>query len=373
MFIPTALILAHVPFDIIIDSQSWDVMANCTLAEYKSCPRPDKCDYHDALCNYNSTERVACEVRRKGSGTWRELNDKPSFKIKKMKHDAPFGVYACGVEVTCNTLPNGALSDMTVNRWETDKVTLNNMAVGDGDVDGYKLFRDAGIIAPLSQLVTVSVYRGDTLMYTEPYAMIETISDKNFMTKHIDKDKEYGLWESDGFDGIEYKRSGGTFKDTYEKGNVDCDSCITDKTAACNPGAATLTDTNLDMAMARRFYIAERLSNHYDGFCLKGGIPFNTYFAGTIFNGTVVYVPIVHGVDGAFKCLAMPDRSKNAPRCAVMKRCFATETCKAAFDTEYQTIKANAHRVYHRCMDWYGYAGIVGGCGLGAAALSFGF
>ena len=62
-------------------------MSSCSKAEYKSDDRPEKCDYQQAECKYGDGPRVPCEVRRKGSTTWRDLDKRPSFRIKSMELD----------------------------------------------------------------------------------------------------------------------------------------------------------------------------------------------------------------------------------------------------------------------------------------------
>ena len=103
-------------FKIDIDADTWDLMTTCSKEEYKSADRPDKCDYRDAICSftnltsgYNVTS--SCEVRRKGSATWRDLDMKPSFKIKKFGDDIEWGTFEC------EYCPPGE----DTNEWKTNK------------------------------------------------------------------------------------------------------------------------------------------------------------------------------------------------------------------------------------------------------------
>ena len=74
---------ANRTFSIDISNDVWRKMASCSKREYQSDPRPEKCEYQPANCSYGTeTSYIACEVRRKGSTSWRNMNDKPSFKVK---------------------------------------------------------------------------------------------------------------------------------------------------------------------------------------------------------------------------------------------------------------------------------------------------
>jgi hypothetical protein len=58
------------------------MMNNCSMEEYKSTPRPQKCDYQPCNVSLFGAQFEEAEVRRKGSSTFRHPGYNPSFKIK---------------------------------------------------------------------------------------------------------------------------------------------------------------------------------------------------------------------------------------------------------------------------------------------------
>ncbi|MGB0550145.1 MAG: hypothetical protein ACPGR8_13525, partial [Limisphaerales bacterium] len=216
---------------LVINSTEWDRMETCSKTEYKSCilvddgqyDKPPKCDYQPAMCAYNDGPLQACEVRRKGVASWRDMGNKPSFKIK-FEEDVQFANYSCATTSACASLPTGRLAGSEFNVWKADKVTLNNRVQGYNEVDAYRAFRDVGLVAPLAANIEVSVYRGlGDRVYTGTYAMVETISDGGFMKKYFSKDKQYILWENPADEANEWKRArGDAFEDAYDS---VCDTC----------------------------------------------------------------------------------------------------------------------------------------------------
>ena len=76
----------------------WAAMSQCQRSQYHDSNRPGICDYHDALCTLSLSkpdsalllcEDAPCEVRRKGEGSWRDLDDKPPLKVKVKKDACP--------------------------------------------------------------------------------------------------------------------------------------------------------------------------------------------------------------------------------------------------------------------------------------------
>jgi hypothetical protein len=79
-----------------IATEDYEHLALCTRNEYMVLAPAPECDYHEALCTitYKSTGfesgveeehnlvDVPCEVRRKGSASWREMGSKPALKVK---------------------------------------------------------------------------------------------------------------------------------------------------------------------------------------------------------------------------------------------------------------------------------------------------
>lgn len=290
---------------IYLSAQTWDTMASCTKAEYKSSDRPAKCDYQEAECVYDGGPRVPCEVRRKGSTTWRAMNKRPSLKIKGMKGlDGEDYVFA--------------------DDWVSKKVTLNNGVKrfsADAEVRAYDMFRDLGVKSSLAKLCTVKLHRGATLIGDhEDYTMIETISDKAFMKKHFGDD--WVLWEVEkGF--TECKRDNGVFDDECETDGSDMQG---------------LSLTQTDREEMIRYFVGEQLTSHTDSACLGVATGNNYYVAKWVPDGTSYarHTFIPSGVDRTFGCWLQ--YATHFPMCKPMQQCFEDEECHS----EYQKIYDNA-------------------------------
>jgi hypothetical protein len=352
---PAALITSNL--DIRIDAQTWDIMETCTPAHSKTCAeqpdgeydKPAQCDYQTATCVLTQTggenppsHEFDCEVRRKGSvGSWRAMREKPSFKVK-FEEKQVLGNYTCGVHLRCSSLANGKLATLSHNVWKTKKVTLNNMVQARGELRAYDAFRDAGLVSPLVEEVNVSLYRGSELIRNEEYAMVETISDKEFMQKYITADKEYILWElptmtPDSFlyqdfpqvYRTEWKRAGGDdYEDLYEP---QCDSCLNEANMTlCGPYNQTSRDVSTELFGAIglseynrehlvRFYAAERSTAHWDGICLNNRNNGYIVFA----DGNFSY--IVSGADQTYQCESVGGLV--GPTCSPMVECLEDPEC----------------------------------------------
>lgn len=350
-------------FDVYLDTHEWATISACTSAEYKLADRPDRCGYQNAECSYNGKPRVSCKFRRKGHSTWRDLDDRPSFKIKKMKtstdDDYVFGTYACGTDVTCTALPASTLHNATTNVWQSSKATFNNRVENGAEVDAYKVFRDIGVVSPLAQDVVIRLFRNEKLAvgpYT--YTMLEAFDD-NFMEKYIDK-TNYALWEiettysADRTVFAEYKRSKGSYKDLYEDGAVDCDDC-NDCTAVCSPPyLASLNLQNYSEQAIQKYWAGELITGHWDGPCSFS--PKNVYVA-KAGDGNEYLVP--HGLDQTFNQQCV--HTKGVPTCAVLERCYADPACKSRAIAEIEVARTVAHKHdVSTCEEPMALIGVVG-------------
>ena len=152
---------------IFINATQFDAMSLCTKTMYHSETDYHVCDYYDAMASFGETNiSMPIEIRRKGTSTWSEMTQKPSFKLK-LEDDINFGEYEC-TENKCNV-------------WQADKLTLNNQMFRDVEETTFKVFRDNGIIAPLARRVIVSLYKGYELLRIDNYTMIETIKIKSLL------------------------------------------------------------------------------------------------------------------------------------------------------------------------------------------------
>jgi hypothetical protein len=289
---------------------------------------------------------VGCKFRRKGSSTWRELDHRPSFKIKKLDYNEPLEIFPCkgsgrpdsADAVSCNALGNGSLAGTTQNEWDSDKVTFNNRILGWGseiggnDVAAYNAFRDAGAIAPLAKYVTIRLFRDETeRVGPYIYSMIETISDKKFMRKYFSRD--HVLWEVDS-DIIEYKRSGGTFDETYENkeaNGFDCGdaNCSDD---VCTPQhLLALGVANMTIDSIASYWVGSLRSKHWDDSC-SGIHPFLHNLFIVKAGGTYTWIP--HGAEDTFGC--GPAIDAKAPSCIPAIECMEMPSCSAIVDQKLE-------------------------------------
>lgn len=308
----------------------WDIMASCSKEEYKSEDRPSKCDYQPAMCSFNKSLEVSCEVRRKGSSTWRDMDDKPSFKVK-FDDKVFFGEYECEGDGYCP-------SEDGINRWESKKLTLNNMArstgsasesyPSTGQVDADRIFRKYGP-APLSVHGTLSLYRGEESevpVQRSTYTVLETVNDKYFAKKHFGDD--YLLWEIEN-DEEEFKRGGGEFDD-------DDDDPANSPQA--NSSLINLPLAEMDISKMLYYYAVEIVTSHWDGMCTRST---NGYVA---YNGSkYFYVP--GGTDQTFQsCFWNRESIYTLSKCGPVNECFLNRACKDQFDTTLNDVGNSAHR-----------------------------
>ncbi len=274
-------------------------MKNCSKQEYKSDPRPDKCDYQEAQCLYVTDDhngtRVDCEVRRKGSATWRDLDNRPSIKVKKMEDDGDAYRFD--------------------DDWESEKVTLNNgvqKIIADAEVKAYDVFRQLGVVSPLAKLCSVALYRDEVLSAGpyEDYTMIETIDDKAFMRKHFGED--WVLWEVE-YDEQECERDNGVF-------NKACDEET--------ENVMNLTMKDVDEEEMINYYVGETTTIHWDGACHNPRFLNNHYVAKWMRDGEQRYTFIPSGVDQTFQCWNWAF-TKNAFNldCSTMMECLSNDEC----------------------------------------------
>lgn len=333
-------------------------MATCTL-EKKRLDAAE-CDYYPATFRYNSNW-LPCEVKRKGTSTWRDMGEKPSFKVKAAETFV-FGEFDCTSPGAVCTGYNSASFLDGKNTWESKKVTLNNMVKGTNGADAYRIFRELGVVSPLSHWVTVNLYRHSVLQRSGTYNMIETINDKTFMKKYFADD--YLLMELDAGDvAPEHKRSGGASKDMS----------VSQRTAVMEmAGKAPIGAVNHHNLL--RYAVGEKLTTHWDGMCRYDNRVHNVYVA--YVNNSYFYIP--HGVDWTLtQCVTCDNRPPSAvlafvpgsvystecpayDKCAPMGECMSNATCAA----EYRAVEASAspHRGRLACKTWIAYlvmAGIV--------------
>jgi hypothetical protein len=258
--------------------------------------------------------------------SWREMDQKPSFKIKKMEQAIQWG------NASCLYCPPGEQT----NVWKSTKVTLNNQVEGTGEIDAYRVFGNNGI-APLAQSTSVTLFRGEECMSTQTYAMVETINDDRFMNKFFgdnwtlyEVEYRYNATSGANENYIEAKREG-------EDGSIDLNETNAYKDYILHG----LPFSAMNAKNIWNYFASERSTLHFDGACYHKSIKNNYFIA---YNG-VEYFFIPHGLDSTFQChhRAVAHMS---PECSPIKDCFANSSCASLFDTMEQKVKREAHRGY---------------------------
>ena len=369
-------------FDINISDTVWSTIENCSKDEYKSASRPDKCNYQDAICTFTNTSSgftitAACEIRRKGSSTWRGLDSKPSFKIRRWE-TIEFGRFSCGDVCPPNE---------DENVWETNRVTLNNQVIHDGDIYAYNVFRTL-VAAPLAVQTMVRLYRAGVLQREDSYVMLETIDDSDFMEKWFGD--TYVLYEQDchgaGCESIEFERYGGDAISlqygvnlTYHKSacqnstenstelEQECyEDAVEDETEAILETPSTLAAIgalgldDFDQQNIARYFAGEYATQHWDGACVNN----NVYIA---YNGTT-YFYIPSGTDQTFQpSCRIRDFSKpqvgydGQPACSAITECLEDNECRSQYDiAEERAMSAvQKYAPWFECESWNRWSPVV--------------
>lgn len=318
------------------------------------------CQYVDHKNNYE-TPYQKCSVRRKGSSTWRELDEKPSFKVKKLEEDVQFD-----------------------EDWVTDKVTLNNMMFPGwfyqtwSEIDAYDTFRKLGVrTSPQARYTTVHVVVDGRTLHKDLYAMVQTISDKNYMKMHFEANSsneavapQWSLYEKDISHPTEYKRSSSDFVEecsncTEEQGDLLIRPPIHPNLGEMGKELPLKLSQFASELEAIRFYVAEVVTGSWDGVCRrKDKKATNTYIGyqyphefdghdvSTWADGTYTLIP--GGLDNTFQgCLSSwRGRPSDEPACTFMKECFQNDMCRRTYDNELEAaMKRTDIRKTASCTD----------------------
>ena len=303
-------------FTIKLSAEVWATMASCSKTEYKAEERPQKCEYQAARCSYSQSDWMDCQVRRKGSSTWRNLDAKPSLKVK-FEDRIEFMTSSCSAQYC----PPGK----STNVHKSKKVTLNNMVIYDGEVAAYREFRKH-MPAPNAKHVSVALYRDETLMAEETYAMVENVNDKEFMKKHFGED--YLLYEVDSSK-VSFERDGGRLTQL----DMTVESLL----------AIPISKMKRDHVL--KYYACERLVGHWDGTCTNPRGQFNHYVA---YDGdTFSYVP--WGLDQTYHPCKYAWLSDTSPQCVPVQECFRNASCVERFATVASNVNGQADQTIGSC------------------------
>ena len=251
-------------------------MRNCTKDQYKPTITNPQCDYQECICHlghpFVGVNATRCEVRRKGSGSWRSVDNRPSLKVK----------LASPVSIAGHT------------SWTATKLTLNNFVQGGGETNAYDVFRSFGIASPRTQLVKVCF---SSPCVSQNYVLIENI-DSAFAGLHFG-DENACRYEAEL--GAVENKDGGNCPDILK--------------------ADFLDSSNWNQTKLRAFIAGEIATNHYDGMCYyKWQAPDDVLNINNayLFNVSGKLVPVPSGLDRAMQCEESPFNWKEVTACPVI-------------------------------------------------------
>lgn len=299
-------------WEIHYSASAWDEAAACTQEMYQMDERPSECDYKTVKCVVNGMEDSNCDVRRKGTSTWRSLSDKPSFKIK-LDDKYTAGVFPC-LNGVC---PPGE----TENEWRTKKFTLNNQVIWDGDIDAYNVYRSY-IPASLATQVTVALYRDDVLQSNQTYAMVENVNDKAFVEKWFGEDTPFRLYEVE-LRVSKFERGGGVYDDSVDPAVVN---------AAPRTTELGLNDVNITNALLYR--AASEFTTNTDSACGNN----NNYY---LLHDNKTWYHIPWGTDQAFHTKWWWWTAQPFELCRATNECMRDQTCDAQYAATLNEMQAN--------------------------------
>ena len=341
--------------EIVVTERQWNKMATCSFDDKLNDEAV--CDYVDdeyvdgddtPQCRINGDANyIDCEVKRKGHGSWRNMGEKPSLKVK--------------------------LKDRLGNHQY--KLTLNNMAqdrTNGAEVTSYKVFRDYGVPASRARHVNVLFRHGnDTTSEPLLYVSVENADTPEFLAKH----------RLDGSTMWELERG----EAKHELGpNYDIDKELGDAVS----GSLNKMWRVIDKKAMFRFYAGELATAQVDGLCrsrqkyVKSGYAPAIGQSRKMYKGNNAhavrrrsdskYIFVPWGIDQSNVCSPNPVKSvlpiyhvktrlENAVApsplevtvCDVMEKCLSNSNCKADFEKAAKKLKSGApgkkQLKYDRC------------------------
>ena len=336
---------AYADFTIDLKRETYDTMAKCTQGMYEEYKRSKdtpyerykaECGYQDAQCKYGRNGKTSgwldCEVRRKGSSTWTEMDSKPSFKIKKLQNAAGKAyINFATVEVTDKNVAKNN-TRFGGPSWIARKLTLNNAHFPGrfyqtwSEVDAFDTFRKLGkSLTPRAEWVSLTLMIDETHVRESMYSMVEAISDDIFVAQQVPE--PYSLYEVDAKQ-IEFKRDS---DDHFDEKYGDIPLLMQEKKRVVSHLSPDLNEFN-DMHDTITYYVGEEMTGHWDGACLHDDHN-NYYLAMAYKNGNFSlssddkFTIIPSGVDNTFQgCLFGVLRKP--PTCLFMQNCLENPTCR---------------------------------------------
>ena len=361
--------------DLRISSNNWN-----SLAAPKD--KKDNNKYKEACVRVNGGPWKKCEIKRKGTSTWRDMGSRPSIKIKDIEENINFG-----------------------HLWDSNKVTLNNDIMEAGYVDAYRVYRDLGLYVPNAYHAMVRMYKDDSAdsenctsvagshltLADGPhrYSVIQSAGDKNFLGSFFGE-CTWAQWEIDK-DEIEFKGSAletptkpamsGALCSTYNQSLAHSyyDNFIEEDHPKALLGAE-INETrwqnlsNWHLPSLVKSIAGDVIIGHFDGPTTENT---NFYIVRSTkdleCNGTDtalcqeggLYYPIPHGVDQTFQCSmsyfndirSVAKHNTTGLLILPVQTCWEDSTCRSELERVYANGLASAHRSTVACdeLDSYLY------------------
>ena len=228
--------------------------------------KPPHYTYFKADLTIDGVTISSVGIRKKG-GFGSVVSTRPSFKVK-------FNEFVKGQDFT-------GLSHLTLNNNNQDPSRVHQLLA-------YKVFRDAGVIAPRCNLARILVNGEDLGVYSN----VESIK-KPFLKRHFSESDGH-LYEGKNSD---FKRKENTFERKNNKTDVHRPD-LSDMIEIMESGDAELLKRlkeRLDIDAFMRFWATEVLIGHWDGYTLQRN---NFYLYHHPDSKRYYFIP--WGVDSAF-------------------------------------------------------------------------
>ena len=265
----------NISLDIYFEDETWDNMSRCTFYDYQRYKKYETnnndCAYRPARCVFENfgdgtpLKNVSCKARRKGFSTFRDMGDRPSFKVKFYdENDDKLDLHMGSV---------GYVPDLVA-----DKCTFNNMLysssyTGHTEVEAYRTYYDRlkYPATPTADYVRISTYRGTHLRDRYVGSIVEDVNNDDYVTRVSEYGSDWLLMEVDNT-GMEYKGAKGTYKDSIPRKLFEKLINREEKEDEADGGLLHL----MNITEVVMFYNGELMTHNWDGASLRP-IPNNFY------------------------------------------------------------------------------------------------
>lgn len=294
------------------DADAWTAVSTCTKKQKLNDDAI--CDWQKATCIFDNMGEQACEAKRKGHGSWQNIDKKPSFKIKwKEDHGYQY------------------------------RLTFNNNvdeAVSEAQIKAYATFQDLGVDSPRASMTKFRFGpSADKLNAYRDYTQVEEVDEVEFLgARGLDGAAVYE------FEYLNEHRPDQTAVDIgplrYKLGPLKKEDASLMDLQRVFTDDATLAETwrVINQTQFFRWYAGLQATHHYDSGCMIGFFN-NMYVMLPPLQERYIFIP--WGTDRTMQCSG---RARFYPStisfCAPMQKCFANHQCsKEYFDVAGESPK----------------------------------